>query len=117
MIGWDLLGETVTVETPAGVDRYGDPLPPARRQVCGLVFAPKSSYEGRTATGGAASSPNTVATGMDVFVPVGVRFDPVDVLVRADGSRWHVVGDGEVWRSPFDGVEAGGRLSVERVTG
>jgi len=38
-------GQTVTVQRPAGTNRYGDPLPAAEHTIDGCVLAPAGSDE------------------------------------------------------------------------
>lgn len=110
-------GETVTVQTPAGTDRYGDPLPVTTRTVAGCAFAPRSSTEGSRATGARTTSPNTVITGVTLYAPPDADIGPADVVVRSDGSRWSVVGEPGVWQSPLTGWNPGVEVALTRVEG
>lgn len=110
-----MLTETVTVERPGGVDRYGDPLTPTTRQLAGCVFAPRSSNEGATQDG--QPRPGAVTTGLTMYAPPGAGLDPVDVVVRTDGSRWQVEGDAGQWVNPFTGATPGIEVALTRVEG
>lgn len=112
-----MITETVTVETPGGVDRWGDPLPATTRRLAGCMFSPRGSDEGRGAAGFGVASPNTVITGLTLYAPAESGIRPVDVIVRADGTRWQVVGEPGEWRSPFTGWLPGDQVALTRVVG
>lgn len=114
--------ETVTVERPGGVDRYGDRLPTVSRTVDGCIFAPRGSSGGVTASregasSGGLASPNTVITGLTAFMPESAAIDATDIVVRADGTRWEVQGEPGLWRSPFTGWTPGLQVALTRVEG
>lgn len=103
-------GETVTVERAGGTDQWGDPLPGTEFQRHGVAFAPRTSSEQN-------SQGNTVIVGLTMFDAYDADLRPTDVIRRADGRRYQVVGEPGPWRSPLTGWEAGVEVALERVTG
>jgi len=104
--------EDLTVLRPGGQDDYGDPLPETALPLPGCVVVPRvGSRELRDRR-------DTVIAGIEVYAPLDgpTRVRPTDVLLRADGTRWHVEGEPEQWRSPISDRGAV-HISAERVTG
>lgn len=103
-------GETVTVQRPGGRDRYGDVSPGTEFNVEGVGFAPRYSNETNS------DNRNTVITGLQMYVPIGIELRPTDVVVR-NGVKWRVQGLPGEWVSPLTGWKAGIEVALERVTG
>jgi hypothetical protein len=106
-----LIGQTITVQRPSGVDRYGDTLPTTQHTIDGCVLAPVSSAE-------VTDRADQVTTRMSVHV-LNPDTDVVatDRVVLADGTRWAVVGDPDRFRSPFVANAGVCVIHLERVTG
>lgn len=104
-----LPGETVTVSRPGGTNRYGDPLSATDHQLTGCVVAPAGSDE-------QTDRADQVTTRLVVYADLDADVTAIDRLVRADGTRWQVVGEPDRYHSPFapDGVC---EIHIERVTG
>ena len=104
---------TVTVERPAGSDRYGNPLTPATHMVDGCVLAPAGSSE---QTGASA----TVEWDLDLLnTDPDADIAPQDVVVIDEGpdaGRYQVFGKPARYRSPWTG-QGGIVARLKGVTG
>lgn len=109
-------GETVTVHRPGGVDRWGQRLPGTRHTISGCGFGP-SRGPGRASSEEVTEQANRVVTGLIMYAAHGADVGALDVVERADGTRWHVLGDPDRWSSPLTGWAAGVEVALERVTG
>ncbi|WP_027944032.1 hypothetical protein [Amycolatopsis taiwanensis] len=105
-----LIGHTITVSRPAGVNRYGDPLPATEHTIGDCVLAPHGSVE-------ITERSDQVTTHLTVYTRVDADVTATDRVVLADGTRWQVSGEPQRWRNPF--TDAGGvcQIDLERVTG
>lgn len=111
-------GETVTVISRAGLDRWGQPLPGATRTVSGCAVAPRTGAAyGSIRTTEQDFQAATVTTSHVLYAPYDAGILPSDVILRADGSRWHVDGDPGSWRSPHSGWAPGLEIPITAVTG
>lgn len=110
-------GETITVQRPAGTDRYGQPLPGTSHTIPGCGWAPRAA-----ATFGARSTEEhfqtaQVSTDRVLYPPYGADIGPQDEVIFGDGTRWQVEGDPSSWRSPLTGHAPGMEVTLRRVSG
>lgn len=109
-------GETVAVNRRGGTDKWGQDLPGTQHTVGPCGFAPRTATGSRNSTEDNAQR-NTVITGLTMYAPWGADITSQDVIVRGDGSRWHVEGDVGEWLSPLTGWRAGIEVALVRVSG
>lgn len=111
--------ETITVRrpsSPAAIGARGDPLPYTTFTVEGCVFAPHVTT-GENVSSEDTDRRDTVYTGLALYAPPDADIQPIDRIVRADGTLWEVMGEAADWMSPFTGWHPGRQLAVRRVTG
>jgi hypothetical protein len=116
-----MAGETVWIlpRTLGGADAHGNLTPtwpahtdPGAVRVDGAKVAP------RTDLGGETRDPTRegVIVGATVYLPPGVRLEPVDRMwVR--GIVWDVIGEPGVWVQPWTAVEKGVQVALQRREG
>ncbi|MFE0021910.1 hypothetical protein [Amycolatopsis sp. NPDC059021] len=109
MIG-GLIGQQLTVERPAGTNRFGDPLPATEHPIDGCVLAPGGSSE-------TTDRADQVTRHMTVYTELDADLLATDRLRLPDGSRWQVNGEPQRYRSPFLADAGLCVINLERVTG
>lgn len=102
---------------PGGRDVWGQPLPGTEHTIAGCAFAPRATASVGLRTTEETYQSEQVITSNVLYAPVGADVGPEDVIVRADGSRWQVVGEPASWRSPLSGWRAGTEIPLQKVTG
>ena len=102
---------TVTVERPAGMDRFGNKLPPTTHTVSGCAPAPAGSTETNVDAA-------TVEWDIDLIGPYDADLAAQDVvLLPDDGDRYQVYGRPQRWEHPVTGWKAGSVTRLKAVSG
>lgn len=105
-----LIGQRLTIERPAGTNRYGDPLPATEHTIDDCVLAPAGSSE-------TTDRQNQVTARTTAYAPPGADVRATDRVRLPDGTRWQVDGEPQRYRSPFATGSGLCVINLERVTG
>jgi hypothetical protein len=101
---------TIHRRVVSGQDTYGNDLyTDADELVDVIAFAPGASVE-------VTQGRDTITTQPAVYLPTGTIIDGLSA-VTADGVRYDVDGNPNVWRSPFSGWAPGIEVRLKAVTG